>query len=98
MVLSQLQPGRSEPLLFERPSYVSYIKPDMPARASDVCFSNRPFGIKHIQTVHGSMLMSIAGSCFSSEHLHRQQMRRMTAASLRESASQRETEEDRGSI
>ena len=39
----------------------------MPVRDCDVRFSNRPFGVKHIQTVHGSMLMSIAGSCFSSE-------------------------------
>jgi hypothetical protein len=39
----------------------------MAIRDSDACFSNRPFGVKHIQTVHGSLLMSIAGSCFSSE-------------------------------
>ena len=30
----------------------------MLAHASNVRFSNRPFGVKRIQTVHGSMLMS----------------------------------------
>jgi hypothetical protein len=33
----------------------------------DVCFSNRPFGVKHFQTIHHAMSMSLAGSCFSSE-------------------------------
>ena len=34
----------------------------------DVRFSNRPFGVKHFQTVHRcSVLMSLAGSRFSSD-------------------------------
>ena len=40
----------------------------MPIRASDVRFSNRPFGVKHFQTFdHATVSMSLAGSCFSSE-------------------------------
>ena len=39
----------------------------MPGRADDVCFSNRPFGVKHFQTTINAMSMSLAGSCFSSE-------------------------------
>jgi hypothetical protein len=31
------------------------------------CFSNRPFGVKHFQTIHRRMSMLLAGSCFSSE-------------------------------
>ena len=27
-------------------------KPDMPRWSDDVCFSNRPFGVKHFQTIH----------------------------------------------
>ena len=30
-------------------------------------FSNRPFGVKHFQTIHRRMSMLLAGSCFSSE-------------------------------
>ena len=33
----------------------------------DVRFSNRPFGVKHFQTIHHAVSMSLAGSCFSSE-------------------------------
>jgi hypothetical protein len=40
-----------------------------PAVAEDVldAFSNRPFGVKHFQTIHRRMSMLLAGSCFSSE-------------------------------
>src|SRR5262249_7820318 len=35
---------------------------------ADVRFSNRPFGVKRFQTIRRSLLlMSLAGSCFSSE-------------------------------
>ena len=30
-------------------------------------FSNRPFGVKRLQTIHRSVSMSPTGSCFSSE-------------------------------
>src|ERR1700684_2957200 len=33
----------------------------------DVRFSNRPFGVKHFQTIHHAVSMSLTGSCFSSE-------------------------------
>ena len=33
----------------------------------DVCFSNRPVGVKRFQTIHDSVPMSLAGSCFSTE-------------------------------
>ena len=32
-----------------------------------VCFSNRPIWVKRFQTIHQSVSMSLAGSCFSSE-------------------------------
>jgi len=42
-------------------------KGDIARRSADVCFSNRPFGVKRFQTIRRSMLVSLAGSCFSSE-------------------------------
>jgi len=42
-------------------------KTDVAEPICDVCFSNRPFGVKHFQTIHPTVSMSLAGSCFSSE-------------------------------
>ncbi len=32
--------------------FVYWHEPDMAVRPRDVCFSNRPFGVKHFQTIH----------------------------------------------
>ena len=37
------------------------------ACTANVRFSNRPFWVKRFQTIHGTVSMSLAGSCFSSE-------------------------------
>jgi len=43
---------------------------DIPLRAADVCFSNRPVWVKRFQTVHTSSSKSLASSCFSTESAH----------------------------
>ncbi len=43
----------------------------MPVAFGDVCFSNRPVGVKRFQTAQCSGSMSLAGSCFSPESAHR---------------------------
>ena len=40
---------------------------DMAGCPLHVCFSNRPFWVKHFQAIHQWVLMSLAGSRFSSE-------------------------------
>ena len=37
------------------------------SRSGHVRFSNRPFGVKHFQTIRRAVSMSLTGSCFSSE-------------------------------
>jgi hypothetical protein len=36
----------------ERSDFVHWHNPDMPRWSDDVCFSNRPFGVKLFQTIH----------------------------------------------
>ena len=40
-------------------------------RARDVCFSNRPVGVKHFRLSTSTVSMSLAGSRFSTESAHR---------------------------
>jgi len=50
------------------------LKADMLGVASDVRFSNRPVGVKHVRLSTTAVSMSLTGSCFSSEsapgHFH----------------------------
>src|SRR5882757_10266131 len=40
----------------------------MPSDSENVCFSNRPFGVKRFQAIHHlAVSIALAGSCFSSE-------------------------------
>ena len=53
--------------IWERPG-VRFLRATRPSATSlDVRFSNRPFGVKHFQTIHRRMSMLLAGSRFSSE-------------------------------
>src|SRR6476660_9836764 len=60
--------GRPSPLN-ALPTSLSGIGPSRPIPALQFFgrFSNRPFGVKHFQTIHRRMSMFLAGSCFSSE-------------------------------
>jgi len=51
----------------DQPNVAFGSKGDIPVPLAHVRFSSRPFGVKRFQTIRRSMLVSLAGSCFSSE-------------------------------
>jgi hypothetical protein len=61
---------RRTPLKAARVGRPFFVKDDSGAATSGrdlVCFSNRPFGVKHFRLSTTAMSMSLTGSCFSSE-------------------------------
>ena len=54
----------SEPLFAVREA-----KNDPSATSLDVRFSNRPFRVKHFQTIHRRMSMLLAGSCLPGDRV-----------------------------